>query len=199
MPYLDMPPVDAMTIDEILAPEAVIHGLRAAGKKNLLEELARRAGRELGIDAGEILGALVRREDLGSTGVGDGVALPHARMEAVARPFGLLARLRDPLDFEAVDDRPVDLVFLLLLPTGDGGEHLNALACVARRLRAPETAAALTGSPRRRRPLRPGQRPDAQQSLSDAAPRQAGQHQRHVLAAASHPKSTRPAHPMGSG
>ena len=141
-----MLPADAMTIDEILAPEAVIHGLRATGKKNLLEELARRAGRELGIDPGEILGALLRREDLGSTGVGDGVALPHARMEAVARPFGLLARLRDPLNFEAVDERPVDLVFLLLLPAGDGGEHLHALACVARRLRAPETTAALRGA-----------------------------------------------------
>ncbi|MDP4006671.1 PTS sugar transporter subunit IIA [Methylobacterium sp. NEAU K] len=141
-----MSPADAMTLDEILAPGAVLHGLRAASKKSLLEELARRAGRELGLDPGEILTALLRREDLGSTGVGDGVALPHARMEAVGRPFGLLARLRDPLDFEAVDERPVDLVFLLLLPADAQGESLNALASVARRLRDPETAAAMRGA-----------------------------------------------------
>lgn len=132
-----------MTIDDILAPGDVVHGLRASGKTALLDELARRAARSLDLDAGTILGALVRREGLGSTGVGDGVALPHARLETVARPFGLLARLREPLDFDAVDERPVDLVFLLLLPTGDGGGNLNALACVARKLRDPETAAAL--------------------------------------------------------
>ncbi|KQT58526.1 PTS sugar transporter subunit IIA [Methylobacterium sp. Leaf456] len=132
-----------MTIGDILAPEAVIHGLRASGKPTLLEDLARRAAQSLDLDADTILGALVRREELGSTGVGDGVALPHARLDAVRKPFGLLARLREPLDFDAIDERPVDLVFLLLLPTGEGGGHLNALACVARRLRNSETAAAL--------------------------------------------------------
>lgn len=135
-----------MTIDDILAPADVIHGLRASGKTALLDELARRAARSLDREAGPILGALVRREGLGSTGIGGGVALPHARLETVSRPFGLLARLRDPLDFDAVDERPVDLVFLLLLPTGEGGETLNALACVARRLRDPRTAAALRGA-----------------------------------------------------
>ncbi|KAB1069344.1 PTS sugar transporter subunit IIA [Methylobacterium planeticum] len=135
-----------MTVDEILAPTDVVVGLRASGKAALLEDLARRASDALGIDVGEILPALLRRENLGSTGVGDGVALPHARLDTVQRPYGILARLRDPLDFEAVDDQPVDLVFLLLLPTGSGGEHLHALACVARRLRDPETAAALRGA-----------------------------------------------------
>lgn len=135
-----------MTIDDILAPADVIYGLRASGKAALLEDLARRAAQSLDLDAGTILGALVRREGLGSTGVGDGVALPHARLETVSRPFGLLARLREPLDFDAVDERPVDLVFLLLLPTGGNGGHLNALACVARKLRDPETAAALRGA-----------------------------------------------------
>ncbi|MFY9290203.1 MAG: PTS sugar transporter subunit IIA [Methylorubrum rhodinum] len=138
-----MRPADAMTIDDILAPSDVVHGLRASGKTALLEDLARRAAQSLDLDADTILGALVRREGLGSTGVGDGVALPHARLETVRKPFGLLARLREPLDFDAVDERPVDLVFLLLLPTGEGGGHLNALACVARRLRNRETAAAL--------------------------------------------------------
>ncbi|GAB6841700.1 PTS system nitrogen regulatory IIA component [Methylorubrum rhodinum] len=141
-----MRPADAMTIDDILAPSDVVHGLRASGKTALLEDLARRAAQSLDLDADTILGALVRREGLGSTGVGDGVALPHARLETVRKPFGLLARLREPLDFDAVDERPVDLVFLLLLPTTEGGNHLNALACVARKLRDPETAAALRGA-----------------------------------------------------
>lgn len=141
-----MRPADAMTIDDILAPADVVHGLRASGKTPLLEDLAKRAARSLNLDADTILGALIRREGLGSTGVGDGVALPHARLEAVRRPFGLLARLREPLDFDAVDERPVDLVFLLLLPTAEGGNYLNALACVARKLRDSETAAALRGA-----------------------------------------------------
>lgn len=132
-----------MTLDDLLAPDSVIHGLRASGKAALLEDLARRAARALDLDAGEILAAFVRREGLGSTGIGAGVALPHARLNAVRRPYGLLARLREPLDFEAVDERPVDLVFLLLLPTESGGEPLNALARVARQLRDPENAAAL--------------------------------------------------------
>jgi len=135
-----------MTIHDILAPADVVHGLRASGKTALLDGLARRAARSLDLDAGTILGALVRREGLGSTGVGDGVSLPHARLETVRKPFGLLARLRDPLDFDAVDERPVDLVFLLLLPIGDGGENLNALACVARKLRDPDSAKALRGA-----------------------------------------------------
>jgi nitrogen PTS system EIIA component len=135
-----------MTVDEMLAPEGVLIGLRVASKRALLEDLARRASDAIGLDVGEILPALLRREDLGSTGVGDGVALPHARLDVVRQPFGLLAQLRDPVDFEAVDDRPVDLVFLLLLPAGAEGQHLNALACVARWLRDPGTAAALRGA-----------------------------------------------------
>ncbi|UMY16798.1 PTS sugar transporter subunit IIA [Methylobacterium organophilum] len=135
-----------MTIDAFLAPADVIHGLRIPNKKALLTELAHLSSLTLGLYPDDVLGALARREDLGSTGVGDGVALPHARMEAVRRPFGLLARLREPVDFEAVDERPVDLVFLLLLPAGALSEHLNALACVARKLRDPEAAAALRGA-----------------------------------------------------
>ncbi len=105
-----------MTVDEIIAPDDVLVGLRAPGKGALLEALATRAAARLGLGAEAILAPLVRREDLGSTGVGEGVALPHARLEGVTRPFGLLARLRDPVDYDAVDDRPVDLVCLLLLP-----------------------------------------------------------------------------------
>ncbi|MGU3655365.1 MULTISPECIES: PTS sugar transporter subunit IIA [unclassified Methylobacterium] len=132
-----------MTVDQILVPADALVGLRMASKGALLEELARRAAGALGLSAGAIHPALVRRETLGSTGIGDGIALPHARLDAVTRPYGILARLREPIDFEAVDDRPVDLVFLLLLPTAAEGEPLNALACVARRLRDPEAAAAM--------------------------------------------------------
>lgn len=135
-----------MTVDEIIAPDDVLVGLRAPGKGALLEALATRAAARLGLGAEAILAPLVRREDLGSTGVGEGVALPHARLEGVTRPFGLLARLRDPVDYDAVDDRPVDLVCLLLLPAGDESRNLHALACVARWLRDPETAAALRGA-----------------------------------------------------
>ncbi|MEG9527753.1 MAG: PTS sugar transporter subunit IIA [Hyphomicrobiales bacterium] len=135
-----------MTVDEFLAPSDVLVGLRAATKNALLEDLARRAAAALGIGLDAIFPALARRENLGSTGIGDGIALPHARLEAVSRPYGILARLREPIDFEAVDDNPVDLVFLLLLPAPARHEPLNALACVARRLRDPETAAALRGA-----------------------------------------------------
>jgi PTS system nitrogen regulatory IIA component len=141
-----MPPADAMTIADLLAPADVVHGLRVGNKKALLRELARLSSQTLGLYLDDVLAALARREDLGSTGVGDGVALPHARMEAIRRPFGLLVRLREPVNYEAVDDRPVDLVFLLLLPASAQSDHLNALACASRRLRDPETAAALRGA-----------------------------------------------------
>jgi PTS system nitrogen regulatory IIA component len=135
-----------MTVDELLAPSDVLVGLRAATKNALLEDLARRAAAALGMGLDAIFPALARRENLGSTGIGDGIALPHARLEAISRPYGILARLREPIDFDAVDDNRVDLVFLLLLPAPDRHEPLNALACVARRLRDPETAAALRGA-----------------------------------------------------
>lgn len=135
-----------MTVDELLAPSDVLVGLRAATKNALLEDLARRAAAALGMGLDAIFPALARRENLGSTGIGDGIALPHARLEAISRPYGILARLREPIDFEAVDDNRVDLIFLLLLPAPDRPEPLNALACVARRLRDPETAAALRGA-----------------------------------------------------
>lgn len=135
-----------MTLSDLLAPPDAICGLRAADKRSLLDDLARRASRTLGLDSGEVAAALHRREDLGSTGVGGGVAIPHARLEAVPRAYALLARLREPVEFDAVDERPVDLVCLVLLPSLSAGQHLNALACVARRLRDPGTATALRGA-----------------------------------------------------
>ena len=135
-----------MTIDDLLSPDHVTVGLRVGGKAALLEELARRAAQALDLDAGLIRAALDKREGLGSTGVGDGIALPHARLDAVRQPFGLLVRLREAVEFDAVDERPVDLVFVLLLPATPHGTQLNALACVARRLRDPDAAAAMRGA-----------------------------------------------------
>ncbi|WP_375410871.1 PTS sugar transporter subunit IIA [uncultured Methylobacterium sp.] len=132
-----------MTVDEFLSPEHVAVNLRVNGKAALLEELARQAGRGIDLDYRIIHSALEKRENLGSTGVGDGIALPHARLEAMRKPFSLLVRPRDAIDFDAVDERPVDLVFLLLLPASPQGAQLNALACVARRMRDPEVAAAM--------------------------------------------------------
>jgi PTS system nitrogen regulatory IIA component len=135
-----------MTIDELLSPDHVAVGVRVSGKAALLDDLARRASQALGLDAASVRTALEKREGLGSTGVGDGIALPHARLDAVGRPFGCLVRLRDAVAFDAIDERPVDLVFLLLLPTDAQGSQLNALACVARRMRDPETVAAMRGA-----------------------------------------------------
>ncbi|KQP09174.1 PTS sugar transporter subunit IIA [Methylobacterium sp. Leaf93] len=135
-----------MTIDDILSPDQVAVGVRTASKAALLDDLARRAAQALGLDPGSLRTALEKREGLGSTGVGDGIALPHARLEGVRRPFGCLVRLRDAVNFDAIDERPVDLVFLLLLPNNAQGTQLNALTCVARRMRDPEAAAAMRGA-----------------------------------------------------
>ncbi|KQT79890.1 PTS sugar transporter subunit IIA [Methylobacterium sp. Leaf465] len=132
-----------MTVDDLLPADRVICGLRTAEKTALLDDLARRAALALGREAAPIRAALAARESLGSTGIGDGIALPHARLDGLDRPFGLLARLRDPLDFEAIDGCPVDLVALLLLPADPRDVSVTALACIARRLRDPDVAVAL--------------------------------------------------------
>ena len=124
-----------MDIKEFLAPSDVFVGIRASNKTLLLEDLCRRAASALKVDADKITTDILKREELGSTGVGGGVAIPHARIADVKKPFGLLARLKSAIEFDSIDHQPVDLVFLLLLPTASAGEHLNALALVARKLR----------------------------------------------------------------
>jgi PTS system nitrogen regulatory IIA component len=123
-----------MDIQGILKADDVLIGLGAANKPRVLEKLAAKAGADLSHDPEAVLAALLKREELGSTGMGNGVALPHARLENLTRVHGVFARLRQPVDFQSIDGEPVDLVCLLLLPVA-GAAQLDALASVARRLR----------------------------------------------------------------
>ena len=127
-----------MKISDFLSPADVMLDVREGDKTRLLRQLSAQAAAEVGLDPVEVSTQITKREQLGSTGVGNGVALPHARLRGLKEPFGLLARLRRGIDFEAVDDQPVDIVFLLLLPDAPDDAQLNALACVARALRDPE-------------------------------------------------------------
>ena len=124
-----------MEVADFVTPAMVVIGLRAKDKHQLLDEIARRAATALALEPAAILEPLLAREALGSTGVGRGIAIPHARIAGLPRLFGLLARLERPVDFTAIDDQPVDLVCLLLTPASAAGEHLPALACLSRRLR----------------------------------------------------------------
>jgi PTS system nitrogen regulatory IIA component len=125
-----------MTLTDLVAPNAILPALKVNNKKQAIQELAARA----------ILEILLQREKLGSTAVGNGVAIPHGKLPKLGRLFGLFARLERPIDFEALDSQPVDLVFLLLAPEAAGADHLKALARVARLLRDQEIARRLRES-----------------------------------------------------
>ena len=124
-----------MRVDEILAPGAVTHASRAGSKKRLFSDLAQVAQDAYGIDADAAFQALQDREGLGPTGVGEGVALPHARLPGLDAVRGVFFRLDGPLDFDAADRRPVDVIFALFAPEAAGVAHLKALALVSRTLR----------------------------------------------------------------
>jgi PTS system nitrogen regulatory IIA component len=124
-----------MEISDLLAPEAVLASLKTHGKKQLLQEMAERAAKLTGLSDRRIFETLIERERLGSTGMGQGIAIPHGRLAGLPKIVGLFARLETPIAYEAVDDQPVDLVFLLLAPEGAGADHLKALARVSRLLR----------------------------------------------------------------
>jgi PTS system nitrogen regulatory IIA component len=124
-----------MLLNELLAPEAVIPAIRVNGKKQALQELSERAAEVSGLPAREIFDAILQRERLGSTGVGDGIAIPHGKLAKCRRIFGVFARLERAIDFEALDGLPVDLIFLLIAPESAGADHLKALAMIARVLR----------------------------------------------------------------
>ena len=129
-----------MTLTDLVAPNAVIPALKVNSKKQAIQELAARAAGLTGQNEKAILEILLQREKLGSTAVGNGVAIPHGKLPKLGRLFGLFARLPKSIDFEALDNQPVDLVFLLLAPEAAGADHLKALARVARQLRDPEIA-----------------------------------------------------------
>ena len=120
--------------------------LRASSKKKVLQQLAAHAAGLTGVKESEILNALLEREKLGSTGVGHGVAIPHARLESIKCVYGVFARLVEPVDFDSVDDRPVDLVFLLLAPKDASVDHLKALHRVSRLLREKPLRTKLRGA-----------------------------------------------------
>jgi PTS system nitrogen regulatory IIA component len=124
-----------MPLNDLLAAHAVLPALKAKNKKQALQELAALVAAECGRGEREIFETLWHRERLGSTGVGRGVAIPHGKLAKLDRLVGLFARLEKPIDFEALDGGPVDLIFLLLAPEGAGADHLKALARIARLLR----------------------------------------------------------------
>jgi PTS system nitrogen regulatory IIA component len=132
-----------MNLADLLAPGRVIVDLRATDKASALRALARRAATETDLAAASIEAALASREALGSTGLGGGIALPHARLAELDRFVGLFARLPRAIEFEAIDGKKVDLVFVLLAPAADSADHVKALAAIARRLRDAPTVAAI--------------------------------------------------------
>jgi nitrogen PTS system EIIA component len=138
-----------MEISDLLAPEAVSASLNAQSKKPLLPEMAERAAQVTGLPERRIFETLIERERLGSTGMGQGIAIPHGRLAGLPKIVGLFARLETPIPYEAVDDQPVDLVFLLLAPEDAGADHLKALARVSRLLRNKQTCEKLRAASKR--------------------------------------------------
>jgi nitrogen PTS system EIIA component len=135
-----------MPLTDLVASNAIIPALKGNTKKQVLQELAARAAMLNGQNERAIFDILMQREKLGSTAIGNGIAIPHGKMATLTRLFGLFARLDRPIDFEALDNQPVDLVFLLLAPEGAGADHLKALARIARLLRDPNIAHKLRAS-----------------------------------------------------
>ncbi len=135
-----------MTLTDLIARDAILPSLRVANKKQALSELSEHASRHCGLSTREVFDALVQRERLGSTGIGNGIAIPHGKLAKVDRIFGVFARIEKPIDFEALDGEPVDLVLLLIAPETAGADHLKALARGARLLRSPAVTAKLRGT-----------------------------------------------------
>lgn len=124
-----------MSLIDLLGAQTILPALKVKNKKQALQVLAARAAEHCGVAEREIFETLLQRERLGSTAVGHGVAIPHGKLAKLDRLFGLFARLEKPVDFDALDGEPVDLIFLLLAPEGAGADHLKALARIARLLR----------------------------------------------------------------
>lgn len=137
-----------MDIVNLLSPEGIIPKLHATSKKQALQELAKHAATLTGLHERTIFDVLLERERLGTTGVGNGIAIPHGKLPGIDRLYGLFARLETAIDFDAIDEQPVDLIFMLLAPENAGADHLKALARVSRLLRDKTTCEKLRGSDR---------------------------------------------------
>ena len=135
-----------MQLADFLDFDAIKTSLPGGNKRSLLQQLANLAGQRLGTEAAAIQASLTEREQLGSTGFGQGVAIPHGKIDGLGRIYGLFARLSEPLDYKAIDGRPVDLVFLLLSPVDAGAEHLKALAAISRVTRNGATLEKMRGA-----------------------------------------------------
>jgi PTS system nitrogen regulatory IIA component len=135
-----------MEISDLLSAEGVVANLRATSKKQALQEMARRAAGITGLHERAIFDVLMERERLGTTGVGNGIAIPHGKLANLDKLHGLFARLEQPIDFDSIDEQPVDLIFLLLAPESAGADHLKALARVSRLLRDRGVCAKLRGT-----------------------------------------------------
>jgi len=135
-----------MHLSDFLDFDAIKTSLPGGNKRSLLQQLANLAGQRLKLDPAAILSSVTEREQLGSTGFGHGVAIPHGKVEGLGRIYGLFARLAEPVDYKAIDSRPVDLVFLLLSPPDAGADHLKALAAVSRVTRDSATLEQMRGA-----------------------------------------------------
>ncbi|MBI2717936.1 MAG: PTS IIA-like nitrogen regulatory protein PtsN [Rhizobiales bacterium] len=135
-----------MTLDHIIDAQSVLANLKVQNKKQLLQELSQALAKRLAVDYRLVFETLMTREKLGSTGIGQGIAIPHGKMATLNRVHGIFAKLAQPVDFEAVDGQPVDLVFVLLAPDHAGADHLKALARISRLLRDPAAVTKLRGT-----------------------------------------------------
>lgn len=135
-----------MELSELIDSDSIVANLRVTSKKQALQELSRLAGEITEVDERKIFDILMERERLGTTGVGSGIAIPHGKLSELEQIHGIFARLEKPIDFQSIDDRPVDLIFVLLAPEGAGADHLKALARVSRMLRDDDVCEKLRGT-----------------------------------------------------
>ncbi|HJN25922.1 MAG TPA: PTS IIA-like nitrogen regulatory protein PtsN [Rhodospirillales bacterium] len=135
-----------MEINDLITTQSVVANLHATSKKQAIQDLARKAADITGLHERAIFDVLMERERLGTTGVGNGIAIPHGKLANLDKLYGLFARLEKPIDFQSIDEQPVDLIFLLLAPESAGADHLKALARVSRLLRDQTVCEKLRGT-----------------------------------------------------
>ena len=135
-----------MELSDLISSDSIVATLKVGSKKQALQELSQIAEDVTGVSSRDIFGTVLQRERLGSTGVGQGIAIPHGKFDGIDKLFAIFARLETPISFDAMDDQPVDLIFMLLAPESAGADHLKALARISRTLRDPEVTKKLRAS-----------------------------------------------------